>query len=112
PHIAGPRIIDVGSGAGLPGIPLALSRPEWHVVLLESNHKKSVFLQQARIELKLKNADVAAERAENFRSTAGFDTVIARAFFALTRLCQPRGASVRGRCGQRQARGDERRLSA
>jgi 16S rRNA (guanine527-N7)-methyltransferase len=80
PHITGERIADVGSGAGLPGIPLALVRPEWHVALVESNHKKAIFLQQARIELKLKNVEVVAGRVENFNSAEGFDIIISRAF--------------------------------
>jgi 16S rRNA (guanine527-N7)-methyltransferase len=80
PHVAGPRIADIGSGAGLPGIPLALARPEWHVTLVETNHKKIAFLQQARIELNLKNVEVRAERVENLQSADGFDIVISRAF--------------------------------
>jgi len=91
PHIAGPRIVDVGSGAGLPGIPLALVQPDWQVVLLESNHKKAVFLQQARIELQLENVEVAAERAENFHPEAKFNTVISRAFSDLTDFIQLAG---------------------
>lgn len=91
PHIAGPRIVDVGSGAGLPGIPLALVQPDWQVVLLESNHKKAVFLQQARIELQLENVEVAAERAENFHPEAKFNTVVSRAFSDLTDFIQLAG---------------------
>lgn len=80
PYIAGSRIADVGSGAGLPGIPLAIARPDWHVLLVESNHKKAVFLQQARIELGLENVEVMAERVENIGPNKGFDTIISRAF--------------------------------
>lgn len=80
PHIAGSRIADVGSGAGLPGIPLAIARPEWHVLLVESNHKKAVFLQQARIELGLENVEVMAERVEDIGPNKGLDTIISRAF--------------------------------
>jgi 16S rRNA (guanine527-N7)-methyltransferase len=80
PHITGPRVADVGSGAGLPGIPLALARPECRVVLIESIHKKAVFLQQARIELKLENIEVVAERVEHYHPVAFFDSVVSRAF--------------------------------
>ena len=80
-HISGPRVADIGSGAGLPGIPLALARPDWSVVLVESNHKKAAFLQQARIELKLENIEIVTERVEHYRPAERFDTVISRAHF-------------------------------
>lgn len=80
PHVTGPYVIDIGSGAGLPGIPLALARPDWQVVLLESNHKKAAFLKQASIELALKNVEIAAVRVEDFRPDVLSNTVISRAF--------------------------------
>ncbi len=80
PHLRAQRILDVGSGAGLPGIPLALADPETQVTLLDSNHKKAAFLNQAVIELKLKNAAVCAERVESWQTEERFDVIISRAF--------------------------------
>jgi 16S rRNA (guanine527-N7)-methyltransferase len=99
PHIEGKRLVDVGSGGGLPGIPLALARPQLEVTLLDSNHKKTVFLQQAVIDLQLTNVKVVCARVEDFKPQQPFDLVISRAFsdlgeFArLTRhLCAPGAA--------------------
>ena len=64
PHLQAGAIVDVGSGAGLPGIPLALVWPHARVVLLDSSHKKTAFLRQASIELGLKNVEVVCERVE------------------------------------------------
>jgi len=80
PHIEGARLIDVGTGPGLPGIPLALARPQLQVTLLDSNHKKTVFLQQAAIDLQLTNVTVVCARVEEFQPPERFDVVISRAF--------------------------------
>jgi len=80
PHLHARRLLDVGSGAGLPGIPLALAYPGTHVTLLDSNHKKAAFLKQAVMELKLKNAEVCSERVESWQAQSKFDVIISRAF--------------------------------
>jgi 16S rRNA (guanine527-N7)-methyltransferase len=80
PHLHAQRLLDVGSGAGLPGIPLALANPDTQVTLLDSNHKKSAFLNQAVMELKLKNAEVCSERVESWQTQKRFDVIISRAF--------------------------------
>ena len=79
-HVKADTLLDVGSGAGLPGIPLAVALPRAHVTLLESNHKKCAFLQQAKLELKLDNVAVASERVETWRPGRTFEVVISRAF--------------------------------
>ncbi len=73
-------LLDVGSGGGVPGIPLAIARPGWGVVLLDSNHKKGAFLQQAAIELALRNCEAVTARVEDYRGRAPFDVVISRAY--------------------------------
>ena len=74
------RVLDVGSGGGVPGVPLAIARPQWTIVLVDSNHKKGAFLQQAAIELGLANVEVITARIEDYESPVPFDVVISRAF--------------------------------
>jgi 16S rRNA (guanine527-N7)-methyltransferase len=84
PHVAGAKtLLDVGTGAGLPGIPLAVARPDLAVTLLDSSHKKAAFLEQARAELGLANVAVACERVEQWRPGRTFDVVVSRAFSEL-----------------------------
>jgi 16S rRNA (guanine527-N7)-methyltransferase len=80
PHLEGESLLDIGSGAGLPGIPLAIVRPKVRVTLLEANQKKSAFQRQAVIELGLPNVEVANARAEDWNAPQAFDAVISRAF--------------------------------
>lgn len=86
PYLQGRRILDVGTGAGLPGIPLALMAPEKNFYLLDSSAKKIRFVQQALLELALKNAQVIHARVEAFQSAQRFDTIIARAFASVPEL--------------------------
>jgi 16S rRNA (guanine527-N7)-methyltransferase len=87
---AGPalRLLDVGSGGGVPGIPLAIARPGWHVTTLDSSHKKCAFVRQAAIELALPNVEAVAARVEDYRPAAPFDVVISRAFSDLATFAQ------------------------
>jgi 16S rRNA (guanine527-N7)-methyltransferase len=81
PHVSKARtILDVGSGAGLPGIPLAIALPASRVTLLDSSHKKCAFLQQAKTELALDNVEIACERVEQWQPGRNFDAVVSRAF--------------------------------
>jgi 16S rRNA (guanine527-N7)-methyltransferase len=80
PHLWPRRWLDVGSGAGLPGIVLAVMRPEWSFTLLDSNSKKTGFVQQAVIELGLSNVEVRCERVEQWQVQQKFDGIISRAF--------------------------------
>ena len=85
PHLEGcQRILDVGTGPGLPGIPLAIALPGAHVTLLDSSHKKCAFLEQARIELGLANIDIVCARIEQWRPAQSYDAVVSRAFSELS----------------------------
>jgi 16S rRNA (guanine527-N7)-methyltransferase len=86
PYIEGKRIIDIGTGAGLPGIPLAICMPETSFSLLDSNAKKTRFVQQVVLELKLKNVEIFHSRVENHHPELRYDAVLARAFASLAEL--------------------------
>lgn len=83
-----PRIADLGSGGGLPAIPIAIVQPDWHLSLIEAIRKKTAFLQHVRGKLKLKNIEVLCERVEDavMQHPAQFDAVISRAFTNLARF--------------------------
>lgn len=98
PWLRGPRVLDVGSGAGLPGIPLAVARPELQFCLLDSNGKRTRFLQHVATQLALSNVSIAHTRIEDFQPVDNFDAITSRALSSLhsmvkwcERLCQPDG---------------------
>ncbi len=82
--LEGKRVLDLGSGAGFPGLPLAITEPQRHFTLLDSSERKVRFLRQAAIELKLANVEVVQGRAESL--DAGFDSVLARAVSSAERV--------------------------
>jgi 16S rRNA (guanine527-N7)-methyltransferase len=78
-YLPGKRLLDAGSGAGFPGIPIALARPDIQVDLLDSSHKKCAFLRQVIAELRLRNANAVCERLESWRPARKFDCIVSRA---------------------------------
>lgn len=106
PHVKGPLVADVGSGAGFPGLVLAMVRPDWQVVSVEAVDKKAAFQRQVSAELALTNVRVEGRRVEDVRLEAGADSVVSRAFSSLAdfvnltrHLLKPGGqwAAMKGR---------------
>lgn len=98
PWVTGERFIDVGTGPGLPGIPLAIALPDRHFTLLDSNGKRVRFLFQVKTALQLGNVAEVQNRAENYRPAEQYDGVISRAYSAIetmiattVHLVRPRG---------------------
>ena len=83
PHLWAGRWLDAGCGAGLPGLVLAVAQPGWRFAMLDSNSKKTSFVQQAVIELGLRNVSIHCARIEEWRPTERFDGIISRAFTEL-----------------------------
>lgn len=86
PLISGNCILDVGTGPGLPGIPLAICYPGKTFILLDSNGKKTRFVFQAKLDLGLANVEVRNMRVENFTEACSVDTIVTRAFSSLSEL--------------------------
>ncbi len=111
PHVRGPLVVDVGSGAGLPGLALAMARPDWQLVSVEAVDKKAAFQRQVAAELTLANVKVEGRRVEDVVLAGGADTVVSRAFSSLAdfvdltrHLLKPDGqwAAMKGRLPQEE----------
>ena len=96
PWLQGERVADVGSGAGFPGIPLAIVAPGKHIALIESVGKKCRFLEHVRDTLGLANVEVVQSRAETYQPAQRFDAVLARAVGPTADLVKYAGALVTG----------------
>ena len=94
PLVRGTSLLDVGSGAGLPGIPVAIALPRIHATLLDSSQKKAAFLKQAAIELALTNVEVVCERVEAWDTARRFDVVVSRALTDLPEFVRLAGRLV------------------
>ncbi len=86
PFVAGPRVLDIGTGAGLPGIPLALALPDMGFVLLDSSAKKVQFVRQVVTELDLQNVAVVCQRTQQYTPTTRFNTVVTRALASIKEI--------------------------
>lgn len=95
PFLTRGRLLDVGTGAGIPGLPIAIVRPDLCVTLLDSNAKKLRFVRQAGAELELSNVKIVAQRMQQYRPAQAFDMVISRAVASIGELYRDTARLVR-----------------
>ena len=96
--LKGKHILDVGSGGGLPGIPLSILDPSRNFTLLDSNGKKTRFLFQVKLELDLGNVEIVNDRVENYETNTQVDTIICRAFSSISRVIDLTNNIFKGDC--------------
>lgn len=96
--LSGENILDVGSGGGLPGIPLSILDPSKSFTLLDSNGKKTRFLFQVKLELGLKNIEIVNDRVENYESNKQIDTIVCRAFSSMATVIDSTSSILKEDC--------------